>query len=59
MELRDGVVELAGNVGDGLCGIGLSENGFQDLANLAGGDAAKKSLEHQFVDGFLAALIAR
>src|SRR6266705_1403614 len=59
MELRDRGVEFAGDVRDGLCGIGFPEHRFEDLTDLARGDAAKKSLADQFVHGFLPALVAR
>ena len=55
MELLDGVVQLTGDVVDGLRGIGLSEHRLKNLANLAGRDAAQESLANQFVDRFLAA----
>src|SRR5258708_37682562 len=59
MELLHGVVELAGDVGDGLRGGGFTEHRFQHLADLASGDAAQKSQQNQVVDGLLAALVAR
>jgi len=59
MELLDGVVEFAGDVGNGLRGVGFPENGFEHLAHLASGDAAQKSQQNEVVNGSLAARIAR
>src|SRR5260370_27324280 len=57
MELRDGVVELASDVGDGLRRIAFSEKGFEDLADLAGVDDAETSLQDEVVDGLVGALL--
>src|SRR2546425_12480236 len=59
MKVRHGLVELAGDVGDGLRGVAFAEYGFEHLADLAGGDAAEKSLQDEVVHGLLAALVTR
>src|SRR5258708_23215721 len=59
MELLDGVVEFAGDVGNGMRGVGFPENGFEHLAHLASGDAAQKSQQNEVLNGSLAARIAR
>src|SRR5690242_7771720 len=59
MELLHGLVEFAGDVGDGLRGVGFAEKGREHVADLARGDAAQESLQDEAVDHLLAALIAR
>ena len=59
MELLNGVVEFASDVGDGLRGVGFAEDWFEHLADLASGNAAQKSQQNEVVDGLLAARIAR
>jgi len=59
VELVDGLLQLAGDVGNGLRGIGFAEHRLQHLAHLASGNAAQKGLQDEIVDGLLAPLIAR
>src|SRR5713226_6879719 len=59
MKLRHGLVERAGDAGNGLRGVCFAEHGSEDLRDLTGGDAAKKSLQDEVVHGLLAALVAR
>jgi hypothetical protein len=58
MVLCDGVVQIAGDIGDGLRGVGFAQRGLENLADLTSGDAAQEGLADQFVDGSLAALVA-
>src|SRR5579859_6856273 len=50
VELLDRVVEFAGDVADGLCGVGLAQDRFQHLADLASRDAAQESQQNEVVE---------
>src|SRR5690242_21562011 len=59
MELLHGLVEFAGDVGDGLRGVGFAEKGREHVDDLASGDAEQESMQDEAVDRLLAASIAR
>src|SRR3984893_8830153 len=59
MKSLDGAIQLASDVGDGLGGIRFAEHRLENITDLSGRNATQKSLQDQFVDRGLAALVAR